>query len=67
MLYHLFHWLNEQGHKFPGSGLFEFVTFRVLMAMLLSLVITMIYGKKLIRILKRKLVDIDDNFEILLI
>ncbi|HWC53368.1 MAG TPA: phospho-N-acetylmuramoyl-pentapeptide-transferase [Chitinophagaceae bacterium] len=59
MLYHLFHWLNEQGHKFPGSGLFEFVTFRVLLAMLLSLIITMIYGKKLIRILKRKLVGED--------
>ncbi|MCZ2459778.1 MAG: phospho-N-acetylmuramoyl-pentapeptide-transferase [Chitinophagales bacterium] len=56
MLYHLFHWLNESGHKFPGSGLFEFISFRVLMAMLLSLIITMIYGKKLIRILKNKLV-----------
>ncbi|MBS1919447.1 MAG: phospho-N-acetylmuramoyl-pentapeptide-transferase [Bacteroidetes bacterium] len=59
MLFHLFHWLNEQGHKFPGSGLFEFVSFRVLLAMLLSLIITMIYGKKLIRILKRKLVGED--------
>ena len=59
MLFHLFHWLNEQGHKFPGSGLFEFVSFRVLLAMLLSLVITMIYGKKLIRILRKKLVGED--------
>lgn len=56
MLYHLFHWLNEQGNKFPGSGLFEFVSFRVLLAMLLSLIITMVYGKKLIRILRKKLV-----------
>lgn len=55
MLYHLFHWLNEQGHKFPGSGLFEFISFRVLLAMLLSLVITLIYGKRLIRILRKRL------------
>ena len=54
MLYHLFHWLNEEGHRFPGSGLFEFITFRVLMAILLSLVITTVFGKKLINILTKK-------------
>lgn len=55
MLYHLFDWFGDQGIKFPGSGLLEFTTFRVLMAMLLSLVITLIYGKKLIRLLKKGL------------
>ncbi len=59
MLYHLFHWLNQEGHRFPGSGLFDFITFRVLMAVLLSLVITMLFGKKLINILKRKQVGED--------
>jgi phospho-N-acetylmuramoyl-pentapeptide-transferase len=54
MLYHLFHWLNEQGYKFPGNRLFEFITFRVLLAMLLSLFITTFYGKKLIRYLQKK-------------
>ncbi len=54
MLYHLFHWLNETGHRFPGSRLFDFITFRVLLAMLLSLVITTVYGKKLIRFLQKK-------------
>jgi phospho-N-acetylmuramoyl-pentapeptide-transferase len=54
MLYHLFDWLNKEGIKFPGSGLFEFITFRVLMAVLLSLFITTFYGKKLISFLKRK-------------
>ncbi|HEV7780881.1 MAG TPA: phospho-N-acetylmuramoyl-pentapeptide-transferase [Chitinophagaceae bacterium] len=54
MLYHLFHWLNEEGIKFPGSRLFEFQTFRVLMAVLLSLFITTFYGKKLIRFLQKK-------------
>lgn len=54
MLYHLFDWLREQGLKFPGSELYRFITFRVLLAMLLSLFITTIYGKKLIRFLQRK-------------
>ncbi|MES1216124.1 MAG: phospho-N-acetylmuramoyl-pentapeptide-transferase [Bacteroidota bacterium] len=54
MLYHLFQWFKEQGIKFPGSALFDFVTFRVLIAVLLSLFITMVYGKKLIRFLQKK-------------
>ena len=54
MLYHLFDWLNREGIRFPGSGLFQFITFRVLLAMILSLVITTVYGKKLIKYLKHK-------------
>lgn len=54
MIYHLFDWLQENGVKFPGSGLFVFITFRAMLAILLSLVITMIYGKNIINILKRK-------------
>jgi phospho-N-acetylmuramoyl-pentapeptide-transferase len=59
MLYHLFQWFKEEGIKFPGSALFQFVTFRVMLAMLLSLIITTVYGKKLIRILKKKQVGED--------
>ena len=54
MLYHLFNWLTKNGIKFPGSGLFQFITFRVLIAVILSLVITTVYGKKIINFLKRK-------------
>jgi phospho-N-acetylmuramoyl-pentapeptide-transferase len=54
MLYQLFEWFAKNGIKFPGSGLVHFITFRVLVSVLLSLIITMIYGKKLIRILKKK-------------
>jgi phospho-N-acetylmuramoyl-pentapeptide-transferase len=54
MLYHLFHWLQTENFRFPGSNLFEFITFRVLLAMILSLVITTVYGKKVIRFLQRK-------------
>src|SRR3989337_3502648 len=54
MLYHLFDWLDKQDMNFPGSGLYRFITFRVLLAILLSLFITLVYGKKLIRFLQRK-------------
>ena len=54
MLYHLFDWLKTEGFKFPGSELYKFLTFRVLLAVILSLVITTVYGKKLIRFLEKK-------------
>jgi phospho-N-acetylmuramoyl-pentapeptide-transferase len=54
MLYHLFNWFKQQNIHFPGSGLFEFITFRVLLAMLLSLVIATLFGRRIINYLKRK-------------
>ncbi len=54
MLYHFFDWLKDQGVKFPGSELYRFISFRVLLAVLLSLFITLIYGRRLIRYLQRK-------------
>ena len=53
MLYHLFDWFKREEISFPGSGLFLFITFRVMLAMLLSLFITLVYGKKLIRLLHK--------------
>jgi phospho-N-acetylmuramoyl-pentapeptide-transferase len=54
MLYHLFQWFKDEEIRFPGSGVFEFITFRVLLAVLLSLLITTVFGKKLINILQHK-------------
>ena len=56
MLYHIFDWLTDNWNNsvFPGSSLFKFITFRVLLAVLLSLVITTVYGKKLIVYLQKK-------------
>src|SRR5579864_2320584 len=54
MLYHLFDWLKQSGIKVPGGALFLFITFRVLLAVLLSLVITMVYGRRLIDFLHKK-------------
>ena len=54
MLYHLFDWLAKENFRFPGGGLFQFITFRVLLAILLSLAITSVYGKRLINFLVKK-------------
>ena len=54
MLYHLTEWLEGMGMKFPGSALFGFITSRVLLAVILSLVISAVFGKKLINYLLKK-------------
>ncbi|MBL0182359.1 MAG: phospho-N-acetylmuramoyl-pentapeptide-transferase [Chitinophagaceae bacterium] len=54
MLYHLFDWLKSEGYRFIGSELYRFLSIRVMLAMILSLVITTVYGKKLIRFLQTK-------------
>jgi phospho-N-acetylmuramoyl-pentapeptide-transferase len=54
MLYHLFKWLSTEGYKFAGSELYRFQSIRVMLAMILSLIITTVYGKKLIRFLQKK-------------
>ena len=53
MLYQLFSWL-KQSYNFPGAGLFQYLTFRIAMAILFSLLITTIYGKKIILFLQKK-------------
>lgn len=54
MLYHLFEWFREEGIKFPGSAFMQFITSRVLLAVLISLVISALFGKKLINFLLKK-------------
>ena len=54
MLYQLFDWLKQIGVKIPGGSLFQFITFRVLLAVILSLIISAVYGKKLISLLTKK-------------
>lgn len=55
MLYYLYKYLHDTLHlKLAGMGLFNFITFRVAMAIILSLVISMLLGKRLIEFLRRK-------------
>ena len=53
MLYHFFNYIN-QNFDLPGSGLFQFISFRAGMAIITSLIITLIFGGKLINYLHKK-------------
>ena len=50
MLYHLFHWLE---FSFLGSGVFNYISFRAGMALIISLVISLWFGKGIVRLLQR--------------
>jgi phospho-N-acetylmuramoyl-pentapeptide-transferase len=54
MLKHLFEWLNKNGIDLPGDNLFQFITSRVMLAMLLSLIISSVFGKKIINYLRSR-------------
>lgn len=53
MLYYLFNYLREQ-FSLSGAGMFQYITFRAALAIILSLVITLLFGKKLIKFLQKK-------------
>ena len=53
MLYYLFQFLEDK-YQFPGAQLFEYLSFRSAMAILLSLLISTIYGKRIINYLQTK-------------
>lgn len=53
MLYYLFDMLDAQ-FDFPGAGVFRFLTFRAGMAIIVSLFISLILGKRIIRLLLKK-------------
>ncbi|WP_298479235.1 phospho-N-acetylmuramoyl-pentapeptide-transferase [uncultured Maribacter sp.] len=53
MLYYLFEYLEKQ-YQFPGASLFQFTTFRAAMAILFSLIIATVYGKRIILFLQKK-------------
>ena len=53
MLYHLFEYL-QQVTDFSGAGLFQYISFRAGMAIITSLIISMLFGGKLINLLRKK-------------
>ncbi len=53
MLYYLFQYLEEH-YNFPGASLFIFLSFRAGGAILISLIISMIFGRRVIRFLQKK-------------
>jgi phospho-N-acetylmuramoyl-pentapeptide-transferase len=52
MLYYLFDYLDKL--NLPGAGLFQFISFRAAMALIFSLIISILFGKKLINLLRRQ-------------
>jgi len=52
MLYYLFQYLNEL--DFPGAGVFQYITFRTAASVIVSLLISMVFGKRIIALLHRK-------------
>ena len=53
MLYYLFDWLHNS-LNIPGAGVFQYISFRAAGAIITSLLITIVFGKKLIELLRRK-------------
>lgn len=53
MLYYLFEYLENQ-YQLPGASLFGFLSFRAALAIILSLLISTIFGKRIIQILRQK-------------
>ncbi|HEY0055785.1 MAG TPA: phospho-N-acetylmuramoyl-pentapeptide-transferase [Pedobacter sp.] len=53
MLYYLFTWLDRE-YDIPGAGVFQYISFRTAMSIIFSLLVTTIYGNKLIKFLRAK-------------
>ena len=53
MLYYLFQYLENE-YQMPGASLFGFLTFRAAFAVILSLFISTLFGKRIINFLQRK-------------
>lgn len=53
MFYYLFHYL-DQHFNFPGAGVFQYISFRAALALLTSLIISMVFGKRIINFIRKK-------------
>lgn len=53
MLYYLFSYLNKN-YTIPGLGVFQYLTFRMAMAVIVSLLVTTVFGRRMIDYLRFK-------------
>ena len=53
MLYYLFDYLQE-AYNFPGAGVFQYISFRSAMAVITSLLVSMVFGGKIISLIRKK-------------
>ena len=54
MLYHLFEYLQGKGLDFPGIGLMHYLSFRAMLAAVISILIAFFAGRKIISLLQKK-------------
>ena len=54
MLYHLVDWLTKLGYDFPGAGLMNYLSFRAMLAAVISMLIAFFAGKKIIKWLQHR-------------
>ena len=57
MLIYLFEYLDELG--IPGAGVFQYISFRSASAVITSLIISLLFGKRIINLLRRKQIGED--------
>jgi len=53
MFYYLFKYLDK-AFNFPGAGVFQYISFRAAAAVIISLIISLIFGKRLIKMLVKR-------------
>ncbi len=53
MLYNLFEFLNET-YNLPGAGVFQYISFRSAMALITSLIVSLLFGGKIINLIRKK-------------
>jgi phospho-N-acetylmuramoyl-pentapeptide-transferase len=62
MLYYLFEYLQRIS-DFPGAGLFQYISFRASMAVITSLLVSLVFGGRIIKLIQRK--QIGENIRVL--
>ncbi|MEZ4776626.1 MAG: phospho-N-acetylmuramoyl-pentapeptide-transferase [Bacteroidia bacterium] len=55
MLYYFLDWLHKT-YDLPGFGVFQFITFRAILSIIFSLIISLLIGKKIIDLLRKNLI-----------
>ena len=53
MLYYLFEYLQTI-YNFPGAGLFQYISFRAALAIITSLLVSLVFGGHIIKLIKKK-------------
>ena len=53
MLYNLFEYLNEN-YNLPGAGVFQYISFRAAMALITSLIVSLLFGGRIINLIRKK-------------